>query len=259
VVTHHHDLEPGPWYVRWTDRWLAGATDRAIAVSDAVAEVWIRRHLPRERIVVVPNAVHDRWRVPVDPAQRQALRSALGIPPDAPVVGTVTRFDAVKDLPALLEAVHRLRTPSPAHLLLVGDGPERPALEERLRALGLTGRAHCVGFQDDPRPYVALMDVMVVCSLHEGFSTALLEAMALGRPVVATSGSGMSELVQDGRNGLLVPPHAPARLAEAVQRLLDDPGLAAALSSQAGKDAGRFTVAAHVAGIERIYRDVRGR
>jgi len=257
AITHHHDMEFGPWYVRWIDRCLAPVTARAIAVSESVAEACrVRRHLPRERTVVVPNAVHGRWVVPEDPARCRERRRALGIPLDAPLVGSVTRFHPVKDLPVLLQAVHRMRTTPPPHLLLVGDGPERGALERTMRALGISERTHCVGFQDDARPYVALMDVMVVCSLHEGFSTALLEAMALGRPVVATATGGMSELVRDGRNGVLVPPHDPQRLADAVQRLLEEPALASRLAAQARRDAVSFTVSAHVERIENLYLQV---
>jgi glycosyltransferase involved in cell wall biosynthesis len=257
AVTHHHDLEFGPWYVPWIDRWLAPATARAIAVSRSVAEACrARRHLPLEGTVVVPNAVHDRWLAPVPAARREHLRRVLGIPPDAPVVGSVTRFDPVKDLPLLLDTIPRLRSAPPPHLLLVGDGGGRPALERRIRELGLSRRAHCVGFQAEAQPYVALMDVVVVCSLHEGFSTALLEAMAMGRPVVATDTGGMRELVRDGWNGLLVPPHDRDRLAEAVQRLIDAPELASRLGAQARRDAMRFTIPAHVSRIEEVYEDV---
>lgn len=253
AVTHHHDLEPGPWYVRWLDRWLAPATAQAIAVSEPVAEAQRRR-----KTVVVPNAIHPRWHSAVDPAHRRYLRRALGIPLAAPVVGSVTRFHRVKDLPVLLDAFHRLRAGPPPHLLLVGDGPERRALEHRIQALGLSRRAHFVGFQADAQPYVAIMDVVVVCSLREGFSTALLEAMAMGRPVVATATGGMNALVREGRNGVLVPPHAPEELAAAMQGLIDAPQRASRLAAQARRDAAHFTIAAHVERIEQVYEDVLG-
>jgi glycosyltransferase involved in cell wall biosynthesis len=180
---------------------VAGAGHaRAIAVSEPVAAAQRGR-----KTVVVPNAIHPRWQSAVDPGQCRYLRRALGIPLAAPVVGSVTRFHRVKDLPLLLDAFHRLRAGPPPHLLLVGDGPERRALEHRIQTLGLSRRTHLVGFQADAQPYVAIMDVVVVCSLREGFSTALLEAMAMGRPVVATATGGMNALVRDGRNGVLVP------------------------------------------------------
>ncbi|HET9299853.1 MAG TPA: glycosyltransferase, partial [Candidatus Polarisedimenticolaceae bacterium] len=253
AVTHHHDLERGPWYVRWLDRWLAPATARAIAVSGPVADAQQGR-----KTVVVPNAVHERWHSAADPARCSYLRRSLGIPLAAPVVGSVTRFHRVKDLPVLVDAFHRLRTGPPPHLVLVGDGPERRTLERRIAALGLSRRVHLVGFQADAQPYVAVMDVVVVCSLREGFSTALLEAMAMGRPVVATATGGMNGLVRDGRNGVLVPPHAPDALAEAVQGLIDAPQRALRLAAQARRDAADFTIAAHVERIERVYEDVLG-
>ncbi|MCR9186191.1 MAG: TIGR03088 family PEP-CTERM/XrtA system glycosyltransferase [Halieaceae bacterium] len=165
----------------------------------------------------------------------EAVRVAVpGMPEgfcDAPqcrVVGTVGRLAAVKDQKTLLVALAKIFRDSPQRrdtlrCILVGDGPERSALQKLLVELGLQSCVWMAGDRDDIPELLACMDVFVLPSLGEGISNTVLEAMATGLPVVATRVGGNPELVEHGVNGLLVPVGDAAALAEALQGLADDP------------------------------------
>ena len=141
------------------------------------------------------------------------------MPADALVVGTVARLDPVKHLQALVEATAQLvGRGRPVHALVVGDGPDRDLLEREARARGLEHAVHFLGHRDDARAYLPGLDVYVNCSISEGISLTILEAMAAGVPVVATAVGGTPEIVTD-QVGRLV----PARDASALADALDTP------------------------------------
>lgn len=259
VIVQYHDLSRRvPWYMRMVDIGLSGKTARAVAVGEAVAEACVlRRHLNRARISVIPNIVDPRWSAPINASDADRLRDALGVPKEVPVIGSITRFHPVKDVPTLLEAAAQLSARhANVHLVLVGDGPNRLAIEARIKALGLTGRVHLAGYQEDPRPYMALMDVVVFSSVSEGFPNAVLEAMTLGLAIVATDVGGTRELIRDGNNGLLVVPRSPQAMAAAIRCLLEDKVLAARLASQAKRDSASYSASAHVERLQRLYDEV---
>ena len=115
--------------------------------------------------------------------------------------------------------------------MIVGDGPERARLEAEIRRLGLEGAVVLAGDRDDVAAMLARADVFVLSSTSEGLPLSILEAMAAGLPVVASSVGGVPEAVEDGETGLLVPPRDPVRLAAALERLLVDPALRRRLGS----------------------------
>lgn len=175
---------------------------------------WLR--VPPERIVTVPNAVDPEWFQPREPDA--ALRAGLGVPPEAPVVLCSARLVEHKGHDLLLDALDRLPDVFP---LLIGDGP----LEARLRAR-LSGRPYALlDFPLDIRPYYALADVVALTSRQEGLPTALLQAMAMERPVVGTDVQGIPEVVRPGENGWLAPLGRPEVLADRLRSLVDDPAL----------------------------------
>ncbi len=139
------------------------------------------------------------------------------------VIGTAARFVPVKALDVLLEALARVCAREPrARGLLLGDGPLLPALRARAAALGLEGRVLFPGHQPEVAPYLQALDVFVLSSWSEGLPMSLLEAMAAGKPIVATAVGGVPEVVRDGREGRLVPPGAPDALADALLELTAD-------------------------------------
>lgn len=212
-----------------------GAT-RLLCNSAAVGADLVQHHGYRsERLAVIPNFLEpDAFDAP-DPAERQCRRAALGIPAGRWVVGIVARLTPVKNHALLLRAVRRLTADGPAmHIVIVGDGPERSRLEQLAYDWGL---ADCVTFTgtlpNRPNPH-ALFDASVLTSRSEGFPNAVVEAMAAGRPLVATDVGGVRDALSDGVTGFLVPDDDETAFAGALERLRCEPGLATAFG-----DAGR--------------------
>src|SRR4051812_6746718 len=137
--------------------------------------------------------------------KRSAVRESLGVPSDAPLIGTVGRLNEVKRQDVLIRAFARLRRQfDRAHLILVGDGPSRAELEKLVGDLGLGACVHFTGYQPSSGPYLQAMDVFSMTSRSEGMPQAMLEASVVGVPVVASRVGGIPELVEDGRTGILV-------------------------------------------------------
>ncbi len=179
----------------------------------------------------------------MDQEDGRDARRRFGIPAEALVLGTVANLFERKGYEVMIQALAVIVNASPAaHYLIVGSGDA--AYEARLRAmaevLGLERRVHFAGFQESVYPCLAAMDLYVHPALMEGFGIAVLEAMAMRRPVVATTTGGLPEIVRDGETGMLVPPGESDALARAVLALLQDP----ARCRQLG-EAGRARVAAH--------------
>lgn len=195
-------------------------------------------------IALVPNAVDlDRF-------------SPEAAPDGPPTVAVVANLRAVKGHDRFLRAWRLVLDRLPeARAVLVGDGPERYALERVARALDIADAVTFVGAVDDPRPFVSGAHVVALTSRHEGFPNALLEAMAMGRPVVATAVGGVPELVDEGRNGHLVPAEPP-KIAEALVRLLVDRPGRRRMGSAARTTAEGFPWHRTVEAIEAVYAEV---
>jgi len=204
-----------------------------VAVSDQLAEHWrVRLKGQGPRVAVVRNGVPVHPHLESEAISR--IRVQLGIGEDQVVFGTLGRMVPIKGLSDLLEAavlVHR-RDPR-STFLIAGDGPLRGFLEARAAELSLHGVVRFLGFTQEPAEFLAALDVFILPSLGEGVPMALLEALSLGKPVVATAVGGVAELLSPGVHALLVQPGAPAELARACEQLVGDPGLRAALGRQA--------------------------
>jgi glycosyltransferase involved in cell wall biosynthesis len=180
-------------------------------------------------VTVLPNPA------PVLPPlpSRVELRRALGLDEEV-AFGFAGRLTAQKALGDLLEALAALPR---GRLLLLGDGPERGALERRAQELGLSDRVDFLGggSREDVLRLFAAVDAAVLSSAWENFPHTVVEALAVGTPVVATAVGGVPEIVEDGVNGLLVPPRAPAALAAALRRIVEDQGLRERLAAAAAR------------------------
>jgi len=184
-----------------------------------------------DRIRAIPNGVD----VPrPDPAARGRIRAELGLRDD-PVLIVTSRLHPAKGHRVLVEALAKLRGPFPRlRLVIVGDGVERPKLEEQARALGLGDAVIFTGFRSDVTDLLRAADLFVLPSLLEGMPNTALEAMAVGLPVVASAVDGVPEVVVDGVTGLLVSPGDPDFLHGAIARVLAERELAEAMG-QAGR------------------------
>ncbi len=208
----------------WVNRLSSPLSDRILAVSEAVAErVVIRDRVPRRRIAVVRNGIEA-----VEPSPRwgRRLRARMGIAPDEVVVLLLGRLHAEKGPDLFLEALAQLDGVAPRwRALLVGDGPERAALQDLARRRGVHERVIFAGARGFVAPWIEASDLLVLPSREEGLPVAPLEAMARGKPVVASRVGGSGEVVVDGVTGRLVPPEDPAALAAALDELIRDPDL----------------------------------
>jgi len=210
------------------DKRLLARYPRVIAVSSAIREELVRCGCPPERISVVLNGI-DHTVFMRDAAKRDAIRRELGLTPDDFVIGSVGRLETVKRYDLLMEAFGLLVQRHPRlHLLIAGEGgrlDELMALHERLR---LGHACRFLGQRSDIMLVHQAFDMFVQSSADEGTANALLEAMALETPIVATDVGGTAELVADDVHGLLVPPVDLAALTAAIERVLQDPAAAAA-------------------------------
>lgn len=231
VVAHEHMWAYGGNRLRpFLDRNLIARWSAAFVAVSAEGR---RRMIEDERIdptdiVVIANGISG-----FEPGDGSQMRAALGIPLDAPVVGSVGHLRAEKAFEVLIEAVAIARDTHPGLVALVaGEGPCRTALEELRARLGLEGGVRLLGARDDIPDLLATLDVAVCCSDFEGGPLSVMEYMEAGLPVVATRVGGLPELVRDGESGVLVPPRDPGALAEAMAQMLDDASLRARMGAR---------------------------
>jgi len=209
------------------DRWSLRAARRIVTVSQPFRDELVGFGVSPERIEIVHNAIPPAWGAKArEPEQAARLRAAAGIPPERKVILIVGRLSREKDHLTLLEAVGRLRDAVIPHLVIVGDGPEKPRIEERVRELNMAGSVTFTGQQASAEPWYGIADLAVLSSLSEGSPNALLEAMATGVPVVATAVGGIPEIVTNERSALLVQPGDAESMSAAMNRLLTEPELA---------------------------------
>lgn len=207
--------------------------DMVIAVSEGVRQKALQSGIAFEKVVTVYSGI-DVARAKTG-GDGQKVRREYSIAPEALVIGSVANIAPIKGHDFLIKAVAKVwqEIPDLACLSLGADDHRlREGLERLGGSLGLNGRLHFVGFQTDVYPYLAAMDLFVLASVEEGFGIVLLEAMASGKPVIATAVSGPREIVEDGRTGLLVPPRDPDALAKALLQLLKDPERRARMGKQ---------------------------
>ncbi len=219
---------------------LASSADSLIAVAEAVGQALVHGGLPSDRITVIRSGI-----AMLDPptrTERAALRSRLGIAAEAPVLGIVGHILRHKGYDDLIHAIALIREKAPAILCVIVGGAPRARYLHKLRQLAkdlrIESRLIWVGVQQDVAPILHAIDLFVLPSHTEGLPITILEAMAAGQPVVATTVGGIPELVRHGETGLLVPPKDPQRLAEAILALLHGQTSARAMGT-----AGRALVA----------------
>jgi glycosyltransferase involved in cell wall biosynthesis len=211
-----------------------------------------------ERIRVVPNFASDTAFEALSDECRDRRRRELGIPADRFLVGCVARLVPVKDHATLLRASAIARQAKPRmHLLIVGDGPCRPELETLAAELNLTDAVTFVGERSDGGNYHALCDASALSSISEGFPNTLVEAMAAGRPVVATAVGGTLDAVVDGVTGILVKAGDANELAAALVRLADAPALREQMGTAGHRRAmNEYRATDVVAGLEGLYLEL---
>jgi glycosyltransferase involved in cell wall biosynthesis len=205
---------------------------RTIAISRPVYDHLVRQfRVPSDRVRLIMNGVDVQYfSERPDPDAVRAYGQQAGIPPGVPVIGMISRLSSAdKGFDVLLKATNQLLGQVPElRVLLVGSGPHRIVIERAIRALGLLNRVHVLPGVTDVRVPLALMDAFVFpVRGREGFGLTLVEAMAAGKPVIASRMGAVPDIVEHGKSGWLVAPDRPQALAEGILHLLRNPAEAA--------------------------------
>ncbi|MGB5160105.1 MAG: glycosyltransferase [Thermoanaerobaculia bacterium] len=203
-------------YNRW-DKWVLGRYPLVIAVSAKIKSQLVEVGADPDRVRVIRNGV-DTEVFRLDREAGRRLREAEGLPPDAQVIGAVGRLSDEKRFELLLEVAARLGL----YAVLVGEGDERATLERRAAELGIGDRVKMLGHRSDTRNCHQMFDLYLQTSDTEGVPNALLEAMAVETPVVATDVGGTAEIIENGVHGLLVSKGDVDQMASAVRRTIED-------------------------------------
>ncbi len=246
-------------FFRLLERWLASRTTALVAVSPQVRDDLVELGIaPRERFVVIRLGIELDERVAAGTNGRAESRRYLGISADRFAVGWIGRMTAVKRTDDVLVAFKQLRDDGiDAVLCMVGDGPDREELERRAHELGVMRDTLFVGYQEDVAPFYAAFDALVLPSGNEGTPVSVIEALAAGRPVVATSVGGVPDVVRDGEDGFLVEAGATGEVADRLARLARDPELRQRMGERGRERVlPRYAVERLVDDVDELYRSL---
>ena len=256
ILHEHANLTDTPWFQKVADVALEPVTDIAIAVSRSTAEFVIKaRKIPPEKVKVVYLGVpledfsRDRSAEEIAAARRE-----LGIVSTDFAIGTVTRLHDSKGNSYLVDAARLVLNERPgARFFVVGEGPLRQPLEEQARALNLGDRFTFAGFARDVPRVVSAFDASVFPSLWEGTPLTVFEALAMGKPIVATDADGLLDVLTDDKDALIVPKRDARALADGLIRMIDEPDTRARLAAAAYQTGKQYDIAAFVRKMERLY------
>lgn len=248
---------------RWANRASYALAHRVLANSESVAELLVRgERVRRSRVAVVPNFLDEEAFDPPPAGWVEGLARELDLPDDRTVAGVVASLSPIKDHGTLLRAMASLAKDWPRlHLVLVGgDGGSRRELEQLTGNLGIADRVRFAGFRPNQPSAHHLFDISVLTSVSEGMPNSVLEAMAAGRPVVATRVGAIPDAVIDGETGLLVPPREPGSVAAALGTLLRDPARGINLGARGRERArARYAATGVIARLNELYHELVSR
>ncbi len=267
IATIHTLDRPRAWsreaarfrLMAWTLRHRA---DRVVAVSESARRhVLAKAGLRRKQTTTIHNGIDLSAFAAPAPERRAEYRSRWGVSRDALIVTTVAVLRPEKGVADMLDALPRLLTRRPDLVyVIIGDGPARRALEERAAGLGVSGSVRFAGFSGDVAGCLAAADYFVLPSHTEALPTVVIEAMAAGLPIVAAAVGGVPELLGPDAAGMLVAPHSPDHLADALTRLLTSPRQAAAMGRAARRSATkRFDIERQASRLADEYRVLAAR
>jgi glycosyltransferase involved in cell wall biosynthesis len=243
-------------FARLADGFFTNRSDAAAAVSGSVESDLLAHGMPASHARVIHNGID------LEMFDRRAAEHEPGPTLDrsGPLIACFGSLHRLKGHEYLLRTMPEIVRGHPAAvLLLVGDGPERARLEQLSHALGVPGAVKFLGFQANVPSIMKQIDICVHPSVDEAFGLVLLEAMAAGKPVVATRAGGIGEIVADGATGLLVPPRDPGAIAAAVSGLLGDAELRASMGTRGrARVEERFDIRDTVRSYQELYQELAG-
>lgn len=235
----------------YMERLSAWITDRITTLSNLEIDDYQRLRLTRrEKFVTIAYGI-DTEKYRQSDALREEMRQILGITPQDFVIGWIGRLVPVKDCGTFLKVASLVKDVPRMRFLIVGDGPEREKMEAMAEGLGLN--VIFTGTRKDIYAIISAMDLLVLSSLNEGLGHVILQAMAGGKPVVATKVGGVPEVVKDGITGILVPPSNPQEMASAIMRIFRDPQMRRMMGEEGRKRAEKFDIKIAIDSLETLY------
>jgi glycosyltransferase involved in cell wall biosynthesis len=259
VIVHAHDDDRNyPLPQKIADYLLRNLTDQAIAISDAVKASCVKkRNIPEEKVIVLLNGIPLNDFVVPDESRIEKARKQLGIRQESNVIGTIARLRKEKGVKYLIQSAVKISDAFPdAVFLIAGDGPLRNELVDLTKKLGLETKVVFAGFCEDIQSIFSIINIVAVPSISEGLGIAILEAMAMSKPIVATNVGGIIEILKDGETGLLVPPKDPNILADKIIYLINNKNEARRLGLNAKEESKIHDNIAHVQKLGQIYYEL---
>ncbi len=243
------------WLYQTLERWSAHWKDIIVVNSESDRKAGVAHQIvPRKELVAIHNGI-DPYPTPYTKGEARAhIAEAIQRPlsDETIVIGTIANAYPAKDLATFIRAASHFGPH--AHWIIIGDGPERPTLEQLIHRLGLHERVHILGQRHDAKQLLPAFDVFALSSVKEGFPWALLEAMATKIPSIATRVGGIPEILSDNENGFLIEPQNPALLAQRVHALISDARLAHDFTMEAHQRiVTRFSLQSMIAAYERLF------
>jgi glycosyltransferase involved in cell wall biosynthesis len=250
IVTRRMDYaERKNCYTRWL---YNRRVDGVVAISQIIVELLVDAGVERRKIRLIHSGI--------DPSRFASAALPQNVHTGVVTLGCLAVLEERKGVEFLIDAAAKLQSQGARlHWLIGGDGSRRSALESKARALGLDDQVKFLGFVSKPEIFLQGIDIFVMPSLFEGLGVAALEAMAAGKPIVATRVGGLAESVLDGQTGILVPPRDGKAIAEAVAQLVSDPPMAQRMGLQGRQRAlEHFTLTQMAAQNEAYYYELLG-
>ena len=240
------------YLIKQTNIWVK----KVICVSENLRTFLVKRGIFPQKCVVVYNGID----VTLTPTKfSEEMREKLKISEREIIIGTVGTLCKRKRVNNLIEAIFLVKqqTIKPIKLVIVGDGPEKIDLLKLVKKRGLEKDVIFTGFQSDPISYINVFDIFVLTSEREGLPRVILEAMLMGKPVVASKIPGVVELVIEGETGFLVPPKNPEAFAEKILTLINNPELRKKFGECGRKRIlENFTIDKYVKGVEKVFEEI---
>ena len=256
TIIHAHGVDENyPWYQWIADSFLAGAASQVIAVSGAVKKACIdNRKINPDRIIIMPNGIPIDNLKPLSEEECDKVKARFGLKREYQIVGSITRLREEKGNLYLLEAAVRVLSVLPnTYFFIAGDGPLLEELSSLCRQWGIIQNVIFAGFCRDIREILSIFDIKVLSSLYEGLGYAILEAMAMCKPILATNVNGINEILRDGETGLLVPPRDPDSMAKKIIHLLQHEEKRTLFGMKAQKESLKYALDTYIENLESLY------
>lgn len=258
IVHAHDDNSNYPVYQKVADFFLIPFTNKAVAVSETVKESCIlKRRINKNNLSVLHNGIQLEKFITLEKDLIQKEKMRLNIKPGSKVIGTVARLRKEKGIKYLIQSVPKILNLFPDTVFFIaGDGPLRGELENLAKDLGIENRIIFAGFRNDIPTVLSIIDIFVAPSLTEGSPLGILEAMAMGKPIVASNVGGIAEILKDNDTGLLVSPQNAEALAEKIIDLIKDENKSKSLSKKANEEIKKYDMNSYIKNLEDFYLEL---